>query len=100
MYLELLLILQVVGIHSLLHNTNLDSLRIFSVIIRRKMCDQSVLKKQRYDGRSKKRKWEERRTDKGEAFDTKKEKLEERIKRRKYALLLGYSGVDYFGMQR
>ncbi|KAI4467752.1 pseudouridylate synthase [Holotrichia oblita] len=64
------------------------------------MCDAPLIKKQRYDGRTKKRKWEERRTDNGEAFEAKKEKPEERIKRRKYALLLGYSGVDYYGMQR
>ncbi|GJQ87875.1 hypothetical protein Trydic_g1146 [Trypoxylus dichotomus] len=75
---------------------NFESLKISE-----KMCDSpNVLKKPRYDGRTKKRKWEERRTDNGEAFETKKEKNEERIKRRKYALLLGYSGVDYYGMQR
>lgn len=61
-----------------------------------------VLKKPRYDGRCKKRQWEDRRTDKGESFYEKKAKEEgfERVKRRKYAMLLGYSGVDYFGMQR
>ncbi|XP_019869602.2 pseudouridylate synthase 1 homolog [Aethina tumida] len=68
-------------------------------------------KKPRYDGRCKKRQWEDRRSDKIET-DTdgaKQPKLEtlvprnendERLKRRKYVLLLGYSGVDYYGMQR
>lgn len=69
------------------------------------------IKKRRYDGRSKKRKWEERRSDykaeanslENQAETEKKLKTEdnfERIKRRKYVLMLGYSGVDYFGMQR
>ncbi|XP_056636243.1 pseudouridylate synthase 1 homolog isoform X1 [Diorhabda sublineata] len=72
------------------------------------------LKKIKYDGRSKKRQWEERRRDKGESLrDNSKEskipKLEgeteslvekDKVKRRKFCLLLGYSGSDYFGMQR
>lgn len=70
----------------------------------RGMCDRPQLpvRKPRYDGRSKKRQWEERRTDKGEAFGVKRIKPEgfERIKRRKYALLLSYCGDDYYGMQR
>lgn len=62
----------------------------------------ALMKKCRYNGRAKKRQWEERRTDKGEVFDVKKLKPEgfERVKRRKYALLLGYSGTNYYGMQR
>lgn len=72
------------------------------------MNEAVIVRKARYDGRSKKRQWEERRTDKGAAFDVKKSKQEgteddkpfERIKRRKFALLLGYSGQNYFGMQR
>lgn len=71
----------------------------------------SFLKKRiRYDGRTKKRKWEERRSDYAkegapeaqEVTDDKKTKIEqfERIKKRKYVLMLGYSGVDYYGMQR
>lgn len=78
----------------------------------RKMSElKEYIKKRRYDGRSKKRKWEERRSDyKAEASGQvnpaeaeKKLKIEdnfERIKRRKYVLMLGYSGVNYFGMQR
>lgn len=76
------------------------------------MSESNVIRKPKYDGRSKKRKWEERRTDKGSAFDGKrvKENVEEngenleapleKVKRRKYVLLLGYSGQNYFGMQR
>lgn len=74
------------------------------------MTDKFPFKKQKYDGRSKKRQWEERRTDKGEVFknDIKKQKVEEvpaetvldKIKRRKFCLLIGYSGVNYYGMQR
>nr|XP_022908375.1 tRNA pseudouridine synthase A-like [Onthophagus taurus] len=64
------------------------------------MSEKIPIRKPRYDGRSKKRKWEERRTDQGEAFDVKREKTEDRVKKRKYAILLGYSGSNYFGMQR
>lgn len=74
--------------------------------------EETPIRKLRYDGRVKKRRWEERRTDKGVVFDGKKIKENgdgnvddstipyERIKRRKYAILLGYSGQNYFGMQR
>lgn len=71
------------------------------------------IKRTRYDGRSKKRNWEERRTDKGVSIglNTKKAKTEtvvevpveriiDKIKRRKFVLLMGYSGVNYLGMQR
>lgn len=67
----------------------------------------------KYDGRSKKRQWEERRTDKGESLGIKQPKLDkskvedvpadkiiDKIKRRKFVLLMGYSGVGYWGMQR
>ncbi|CAG9856803.1 unnamed protein product [Phyllotreta striolata] len=77
-----------------------------------KMGDTKVFKR-KYDGRSKKRQWEDRRTDKGAGIrdleEPKKTKVEEdldltadnnKIKRRKFCLLLGYSGTDYFGMQR
>lgn len=72
------------------------------------MSGLEVLKKaKRYDGRTKKRKWEERRSDyvktsAEEHVDDKKPKTEnaDRVKRRKYVLMLGYSGVDYYGMQR
>lgn len=59
--------------------------------------------KVRYDGRIKKRNWEDRRSDKANTDDSKRTKTDEefvRIKRRKYAMLLGYSGVNYYGMQR
>lgn len=58
--------------------------------------------KTKYNGKIKKRNWEERRSDTGET-DNKRVKPNEdfvRVKRRKYAMLLGYSGVDYYGMQR
>lgn len=73
------------------------------------------IKKPRYDGRTKKRKWEERRTDKGGAIgiiskqaklentnvtEVSVEKIIDKIKRRKFVLLMGYSGVNYSGMQR
>ncbi|CAG9835842.1 unnamed protein product [Diabrotica balteata] len=76
------------------------------------MGDSKPFKKNKYDGRTKKRQWEERRRDKGESLretpeDPKKVKLHEdqeiekdKIKRRKFCLLLGYSGSNYFGMQR
>lgn len=71
------------------------------------MSEVRPLKKPKYDGRSKKRKWEERRSDyvatgNAEAVDEKKVKDEsfERVKRRKFVLLLGYSGEEYLGMQR
>ncbi|KAF7282430.1 hypothetical protein GWI33_002660 [Rhynchophorus ferrugineus] len=67
-------------------------------------------RKPRYDGRTKKRQWEERRSDKGAGLDPKLPKLLkpnenvetgiDRIKRRKYCILMGYSGSDYYGMQR
>ncbi|KAF5283528.1 hypothetical protein FQR65_LT13849 [Abscondita terminalis] len=64
---------------------------------------QPVIKKPKYDGRTKKRKWEDRRSDKGAGLYPEKKVCDEvyvRIKKRKYAMLLGYSGVDYYGMQR
>lgn len=85
------------------------------------MSELRVIKRARYDGRSKKRRWEERRSDKGESlgFQPKQGRLEneqkdtvntcptdsqdvntEKIKRRKFVLMLGYSGVNYYGMQR
>ncbi|KAG5862948.1 hypothetical protein JTB14_033690 [Gonioctena quinquepunctata] len=75
------------------------------------MEDKKAPKKDRYDGRSKKRQWQDRRTDKGEGLDIglKKPKFEEtpadnkaleKVKRRKFCLLMGYSGNDYYGMQR
>lgn len=75
------------------------------------MSDIKIVRKPRYDGRVKKRQWEERRSDKGEGLDPKKSKiikketevtgeLLEKIKRRKFAVLLGYSGTNYYGMQR
>lgn len=57
------------------------------------------LKKQRYDGRWKKRRWENRRDDDN---DTKRVRTnpEERVKKRKYCMLMGYAGANYYGMQR
>lgn len=57
-------------------------------------------KKGRYDGRAKRREWENG----GESEESKRQRLEEtggeRVKRRKSLVLLGYSGVNYSGMQR
>lgn len=86
------------------------------------MSEMKIIKKARYDGRSKKRRWEERRSDKGElpGFRPKQARLDneqkdgtlntdktdkqnvniEKVKRRKFVLMLGYSGVNYYGMQR
>lgn len=77
------------------------------------MSDSRAFKKARYDGRSKKRQWEERRSDRGEGLGydapSKKSKNEneedaaetlDKVKRRKFCLLMGYSGVNYYGMQR
>ena len=55
--------------------------------------------KSRYNGADKKRRWEENTRNDGETAD-KQFKPEDRIKRRKYVLLMGYSGASYFGMQR
>lgn len=71
--------------------------------------------KPRYDGRTKKRNWvdygnDNRRTgaeagaDDGDDAATAEKRANfnpaDRIKRKKCALLMGYSGVNYFGMQR
>lgn len=66
--------------------------------------------KPRYDGRSKKRNWVDYRNDRNAAEaatgedhpETKRAAFNpaDRVKRRKYCVLMGYSGVDYFGMQR
>lgn len=55
-------------------------------------------KRQKYDGRSKKRKWVFNRRD----DDAKRERPapEDRVKRRKFLLVLGYAGANYIGMQR
>lgn len=76
-----------------------------------KMSEVKIVRKPRYDGRIKKRQWEDRRSDKGAGLDPTKSKLIkketeitgellEKIKRRKFAVLLGYSGTNYYGMQR
>ncbi|KAH0822550.1 hypothetical protein GEV33_000205 [Tenebrio molitor] len=75
------------------------------------MSEVKIVRKPRYDGRIKKRQWEDRRSDKGAGLDPTKSKLIkketeitgellEKIKRRKFAVLLGYSGTNYYGMQR
>lgn len=57
-------------------------------------------KKPRYDGRKKKRKWENKKTD--EIVDEKRAKVnpEDKVRRRKYCVILGYAGANYIGMQR
>ncbi|XP_063832496.1 pseudouridylate synthase 1 homolog isoform X1 [Ostrinia nubilalis] len=58
----------------------------------------------RYKRRYMKRQWEDVNPNKKENGDTDEKRIcdkpVERIKRKKMAVLLGYSGVDYFGMQR
>lgn len=58
-------------------------------------------KKPRYDGRKKKRKWEDRKQTDNE-IDEKRAKVspEDKIRRRKYCVILGYAGANYIGMQR
>lgn len=55
-------------------------------------------KRQKYDGRSKKRQWVFNRRD----DDAKRVRPapEDRVKRRKYLMVLGYAGANYIGMQR
>ncbi|XP_050308285.1 pseudouridylate synthase 1 homolog isoform X2 [Anthonomus grandis grandis] len=76
------------------------------------MSEVKVTRKPKYDGRTKKRQWEDRRSDKGAGLDPTLPKLvkidemttapvsADKIKRRKFALLMGYSGAHYYGMQR
>lgn len=54
-------------------------------------------KRERYNGKVKRRDWQE------ETEEAKKARLEnpvDRVKRKKNLVLLGYSGVRYYGMQR
>lgn len=55
-------------------------------------------KKTKYDGRCKKRKWQFNRRD----DNPKREKInpEDKVKRRKFLVVLGYAGANYVGMQR
>lgn len=59
-------------------------------------------KKPRYDGRYKKRQWEDRSKDAENGIDRKRACFnpEDRVKKRKFCLLMGYSGANYLGMQR
>ncbi|XP_063540508.1 pseudouridylate synthase 1 homolog isoform X1 [Cydia strobilella] len=50
--------------------------------------------------RFRKRQWEDNTTKVNGAPEEKRDKPFERIKRKKMAMLLGYCGVDYYGMQR
>lgn len=57
--------------------------------------------KPRYNGRVKKRQWEQSsETEEGASKRPANFDPADRVKRRKYAMLLGYSGANYFGMQR
>lgn len=49
--------------------------------------------------RFRKRQWEDNDTTNG-VTQEKREKPFERVKKKKMAMLLGYCGVDYYGMQR
>lgn len=55
-------------------------------------------KKVKYDGRCKKRQWQFNRRD----DNVKREKInpEDRVKKRKFLMVLGYAGANYVGMQR
>lgn len=54
--------------------------------------------KGKYNGRSKKRQWQfNRRNDSVKRVRT---EPEDRVKRRKYLLVMGYAGANYIGMQR
>lgn len=56
--------------------------------------------KPRYNGRAKKRNWEDY-MDEGQGSEKRANfNPADRVKRKKFCLLLGYSGVNYFGMQR
>lgn len=61
---------------------------------------QNWQKKPRYNGQQKKRRWEHfnRRDDSDEKRV--RTNLEERVKKRKYCMLLGFAGANYVGMQR
>lgn len=64
---------------------------------------QKYVPRQRYNGKLKKRQWDDNETGGAEKrIKTTEEGGEpfERIKRKKSIILLGYSGVNYFGMQR
>lgn len=56
------------------------------------------VKKPKYDGRCKKRKWQFDRRD--DSVKRERVNTEEKIKRRKYLVVLGYAGANYIGMQR
>lgn len=55
-------------------------------------------KKEKYNGKVKRRAWQDYTDDSAKKF--KELDPSERIKRKKSVILLGYSGVNYFGMQR
>lgn len=55
-------------------------------------------KRVKYDGRSKKRAWHFNRRD--DNVKRVRSDAEERVKRRKFLVVLGYAGANYFGMQR
>jgi tRNA pseudouridine38-40 synthase len=71
-------------------------------VIKTKREERWNAKKERYDGRNKRRNWEDNNEDSELA---KKQRMElaageEKVKRRKAMILLSYSGVNYSGMQR
>lgn len=54
--------------------------------------------KPKYDGRHKKRRWDFNRRD--DNVKRTRTEPEDRVKRRKYLVVLGYAGANYVGMQR
>lgn len=61
---------------------------------------QNKKKMQKYNGKVKKRQWEFDDTDSPNKKASKDFEPSDRVKRKKSVVLLGYSGVNYFGMQK
>lgn len=62
-----------------------------------KHVEKTNKKKERYNGKVRRREWQE------ESEEAKRARMEnpvERVKRKKSLILMGYSGVNYSGMQR
>lgn len=81
----------------------IDDMADQKVEVRERKQERKQFKKERYNGKFKRRDWTP------ETEDAKKARLDaaaergdvfERVKRKKCAVLLGYSGVNYCGMQR
>lgn len=74
-----------------------DEIQAQKSATKEKNIENSKKRKERYNGKVKRREWQQ------ETEEAKKARLEnpvDRVKRKKALVLLGYSGVKYFGMQR